>query len=151
MSRTAVKQALKTVLQSVTGIKTVYTNLPRQQPPNAFPSVVITMEKAHEEAVTKGDPGRRWIHYTVTLYIQSIDANPDEIASQQAFEDLLDAIDTALRANKQLTGYTGDGQMLMSAWKYIDTDIFQPQIAGNGQAVTMRAIKTFDVVVEIIG
>lgn len=144
MSRTTIKQSIKTILSGVSGINSVYTNLPRQQA--QFPSVVITMEKAHEEAVTKGDPGRRWIHYTITLYIQSIDANPDEIASQQAFEDLLDAMDVALRANKTL-----GGTVLMSAWKYIDTDIFQPQIAGNGQAITMRAIKTFDVVTEIVG
>lgn len=145
MSRTVVKQALKTVLSGVSGVKAVYTSLPRNQQ-GQFPSIVITLEKTHERAVTMGNPGKRHITYTASLYIQTIDPDPNEQASQQRFDDLLDAIDDALRSNKDL-----GGAVLASAWEYIDTDVLEPQLAGQGMNIILRAIKTFDVKIEIMG
>jgi hypothetical protein len=144
-SRKQIKQALKTVLQGVPGVKSVYTNLPRNQQGMDFPSIVIQIEKSHEKAVSMGNPGRRQTHYTVTLYIQTIDPDPNEQASQERFDDLLDAIDDVLRANKDL-----NGTVLQSAWSYIDTDVLTPQLAGQGMAILMRAIKTFEVTTEIV-
>lgn len=146
MSRQSVKQSLQTVLQSVPGIKTVYTYLPRNQQGMIFPSIVITLEKTNEKVVTMGNPGRRHIDFTVKLYIQSVDPNPVESTSQANFDILLDSIDTTLRSNKDL-----NGTVLKSAWEYIDTDVFTPQLAGQGAAILMRAIKTFDVTIEITG
>lgn len=145
MSRTSIKQSLQTVLQGVSGVKSVYTHLPRNQQGMNFPSIVIMVEKTKEKAVTMGNPGRRRIVYTATLYIQTIDQNPDADASQQAFDDLLDAIDTALRANKDL-----NGTVLASAWEFIDTELFAPQFPGQGTGLLLRAIKDFDVWVEIV-
>lgn len=145
MSRTSIRQSLQSVLATVPGIKTVYTNIPRNQQGMVFPSVVIQFEKSHEKVVTMGNPGRRRITYSVSLYIQTIDSNPDEMVSQQSFEDLLDAIDTTLRSNKDL-----NGTVLASAWTYIDTTVFEPQLAGQGYALILRALKTFDIEVEIV-
>ncbi|UJF36632.1 hypothetical protein [Paenibacillus hexagrammi] len=143
-SRKDIKNAVKAVIGTVPGIKAVYTNMPRQQ--QVFPAVVIAFDKVHEKAATLGNPSRRHITYTVTLYIQSIDANPNEQAAQEEFDDMLDLIDEALRSNKDL-----DGAALKSAYEYIDTDAFEPQIAGQGQALILRAVKTFTVLVEIMG
>lgn len=143
-TRTGIKNAVKLVLETVPGIKAVHTNLPRQQ--KDFPAVVLALEKVHEKSVTMGNPSRRQINYSVTLYIQSIDANPDEQTAQQQFDELLDEIDVALRANKDL-----NGEVLKSAQDHIDTDSFEPQIAGQGLSLILRAVKTFTVTVEIVG
>lgn len=144
MKRLSVKNELKKVLQTVPGIKSVFTNLPREQ--NQFPAIVIALEKVHEKTVTLGNPGRRHINFNVTLYIQSIDPDPNELNAQDRFDNLLDDIDTAIRANKDL-----NGTVLKSAYETIDTQTFEPQIAGKGGGLVLRGIKTFDVLVEIIG
>lgn len=143
MSRTTVKQAIKSVLQNVSGIKTVFTNLPKNQQGIQFPSIVIKLEKTDEETITLGNPARRHINYECTLYIQTIDATPDEQVSQQTFDDLLDNIDAVIRQYKDL-----NGNALRSGLN-ITTDVFDPQLAGQGQAILMRAIKTFNILVEI--
>lgn len=143
-SRKAVKGEIKKLLVTVPGVKSVYTNLPRLQ--NQFPAIVVTIEKQHEKTVTLGFPRRRHIKFNVSLYIQSIDQDPDEVASQERFDDLLDAIDSVLRANPDL-----NGTVLASAQDTIDTETFEPTIAGSGTGLVLRGLKTFDVTLEIMG
>lgn len=143
-TRKAIKLSLKTLLSGVTGVKSVFTYYPREQ--RDFPAIVIALEKTTEKVHTMGNPSRRRIGYNVTLYIQAIDPNPSESVSSDSFDDLLDAIDTALRSDKTL-----GGTVLESAQDYIDTDVMTATTAGQGAAMTYRAIKDFSIVTEIFG
>lgn len=111
-----------------------------------FPSIVVTIGNQAEKVYAMGNPGRRHIRYEVTLFIQTIDPNPNEQASQDSFDDFVDAIDTQLRSDKTL-----GGTVLYSAQDKIDTEVFGPEVAGQGVSILLRAMKTFDVVLEIIG
>ncbi|WP_407310520.1 hypothetical protein [Desulfosporosinus sp. SB140] len=146
MSTKSVKLSIQAILQGVAGVKSVYTYLPRVQQGSLFPSIVITLEKVHEKVASMGNPGRRQIHYVASLYIQTIDPDPNGQALQDRFDDMLDAIDVTLRANKDL-----GGTVLKSAYESIDTDSFLPQEVAGSASMLMRAIKTFDVTVEITG
>ncbi|MCZ8512405.1 hypothetical protein O9H85_08155 [Paenibacillus filicis] len=142
MSRTSIKQSIKNLLVNVPGVTSVYTNQPKLIQDSDCPVITISLDKTHEKGV---NGHRRHQFYTVYLYIQSIDYNPDEMVSEKAFDDLLDAIDNALRSD-----YTLGGTVLQSAWDYIDTEFFPPVATSNSTGICMRAIKTFEIKTEII-
>lgn len=145
MSRRSVKNSLSELLTATPGVLAVYPYMPRSQMGLKFPSIIVTINGSDDEPRAVGSPGRRLIKYHVSLYIQHLDHDPDEQSAQLRFDDMLDSVDAQLRSDKTL-----GGTVLYSAHDSIVTEVFDPQIAGQGISVIYRAMKNFDVCVEIM-
>lgn len=139
--RRQIKDAIKTLVQTATGVAEVYTYNPKLK--INFPVVVVNLRQAEEDrASSPAKQGKKRVEFVAQLEIQSIDTTPDS-SGQLAFDDVLDAIDVALRSD-----YTLGGVALASAIKYIKT-VVAPPVKVNGETVVLGAIKTFDVTVQI--
>jgi hypothetical protein len=141
--RNDIKELVKTAISGVSGIAAVYTHRPKIQ--NQFPAVVIHLPKADETRVSASAPiGKKKVVYTAQLEVFTIDQTPDG-SGQVAFEDILDEIDIALRADPQF-----GGAVLAAGVEYIKTVVAPPQLV-NGQNIAILAVKTFDITVMVTG
>jgi hypothetical protein len=141
--RKSVKDAIKTSLSDVTQLKFIGTFRPKIQ--NEFPACVISLPRADEKRASASAPiGKKRITYTAQLEIFTMDVTNDGSGALD-FDDLLDAVDLALRKDVTL-----GGAVLSSTIEYIRTSVSNPQLV-NGQTVALLAIKQFDVTVEVIG
>ena len=138
--RTTIKTALVNTLKATPGVSMVFPSKPREERAQQFPALYIAIEKTNDTRVF----AKRHITFTVTVYVNVIDPDPNEMAAQQRFDDLLDAIDAQLRSDPTL-----GGAVLHAAEKYIDTVVAEPFLAGNGLSVTLNAAKSFEVYAEI--
>lgn len=100
--------AVQTVLNTVSGIGTVYTYEPLLIAPDVYPYAVIHVQQTHEYRHGLGGAvGKKYVDYTVSARIHTVSHAPeDSVQGQAAFHTLLDAIRAAYRSNQSLGGAT---------------------------------------------
>lgn len=148
MTRRQIKAALKTFLATVTGVKTVYEGMPKKIPQANQPAIVIFTPKASDERVAGyAGIGKRKVTYTGRISVFNIDTEQDATASSLAFDDLIDAIENALRTNPSLdpSGWPN------IAIDYIRTDVAEAkETKDNGNVFRLATIE-FPIVDYVVG
>jgi hypothetical protein len=144
MSRTTVKTAIKTFLLTIPGVKSVFTDRPKQIPQASMPAIVI--EIPNDETTERVMPalgGKAKIEHKVRLSIATISVDQDTQVSGQAFDDLLDAIDTEIRKRPTL----GGPPIFAAGLDYLRTNVAESRLAGAQDGDMFRlAVKEFDVI-----
>ena len=150
--RRDVKAAIAAILQSVTGVSSVYTYSPRITSQVENPRIVVHLSKSKETRISESAPiGKKKIDFTAQLEIYAQDLTPDG-AGQVSFEAVLDDIDVALRQNLTLGNPTINGGILLAAGlESIDTTVAPPMLATGSQTILLLAVKQFDVLVQVTG
>lgn len=145
MTRQDVKVAIANVIQTVTSVKTVMTYRSKLAQQAQLPMVTVLLPRSKETRLTQSAPnGKKIVQFTAQLEIVTVDVSADG-SGQLTFDDVLDAIDAALRANPTL-----NGSVLASTVEFITTAVGEPYLV-NGQTVGLAAIKQFDVSVQVTG
>lgn len=146
MIRQNVKSALQTVLQGVSGVKSVFTTKQKQIQNQQMPAITIYLPQVQEKQLTSPAPlGRRQVDITVLLEILMVDPTSAPETGDATFDNLLDSIDVALRAS-----YNLGGLVLASAIKNLETKTVVPQEVA-GQNIFRVAYKKFDVSLQVVG
>lgn len=143
--RNDVKKAIQTALTGTRGINAIYTRRQKITPQNAYPLVIISLPKSHEIRKSQTAPiGKKHIKFTAQLDVFSVDTTPDG-SGQDAFEDVMDAIDAQLRLDP-----TFAGAVLAAGIEHIDTTLAPPTLV-DGQNIALLCVKQFDVTVQVTG
>lgn len=146
--RRDVKQAVVSILAGVAGITAVYP-YKLKSPSTINPYVEVYVGKSEETRLTQSAPsGFKQVDITVQVLIYERDISNDG-SGQLNFDDLLDAIDVALRQNIQPSATINGGTLLAVALEQITTTSMPPTL--NGQIIQLLALKQFDVLVQVTG
>jgi hypothetical protein len=145
--RSDLKAITKTVVSTARDVKRVYTTLPKEAPGGDI-SVLVRIPDSDESSVTMPRPlGRKKVEYDVHLIVVTVDTKKNTSDGEQAFEDAVDAIIEAIRANPQ-----PDERVLAFGVERIRSHIDDPREVGDKEsALYRRADITFPVVVHVTG
>lgn len=147
MIRQDVKSAIKNTLTGVPGVKSVFIARQKFTGQAQTPVITVYLPEVRESLLSmSGNPAiKRKIELTALLEIIVIDANNQPEIGEAAFDNLLDAVDNALRKD-----FTLGGVVLGAAIKHLETDVAAPQLV-EGQNVFRIALKKFDVTITTTG
>lgn len=146
MTRQNIKNAIKSAITGVPGVKAVFTARQRITPNSQTPVITIYLPDEKEHQVSGPAPiGKRRIELTALLEVIMIDQNAQPEIGEAQFDDILDQIDVKLRQNFNLGGVV-DG----SAIKNLETKVAAPQMI-EGQNIFRVAVKKFDIVLTLTG
>lgn len=146
MIRQDIKNAIQASLQSVTGVKKIFTARQKLTQNQNTPCITIYLPDVKENQQTSGIPqGKRKIELTGLLEVIMIDTNSVPEIGEAAFDNILDEIDAAMRTNFTLQGYVNG-----AAIKNLETHVAAPQLV-EGQNILRIGLKKFDILLQITG
>jgi hypothetical protein len=139
------KDALKTLLSTVPGVKSVWRGMPKNVPQTLQPAVVVFTPKADEDRVTAmAGRGRRKVTYTARLAVIYIDPTPDAEAGSLAYDDLIDAIEKTIRENPM---FVAGSEYPIAGLSFIRTNVEEAKEAGKTDGAVWRMARVeFDIV-----
>lgn len=145
--RSSLKTIVKNVVSTVEAVGHVHTTLPKTAPGGDISVLVWIPDSDETPATMSRGVGRKVIEYTVHLIVVTVDAKKNVAEGEQAFEDAVDAITEAIRANPQ-----PDASILSFGTTRIRARIDDPRTVGDKEsALYRRADISFPVVVHVVG
>jgi hypothetical protein len=144
--RSDLKAIVAGVLATVDSVKHVYKA--RRKVDSVGPNVLITIPDTDEESVTMPRPlGRKKVEYTVRLTIVTVDTVKNVDTGDAAFDDVVDDIIEAIRANPQ-----PDPRILAFGVERIRSRIEDPRFTDDKESNIWRGANiVFPVVVHVVG
>lgn len=147
MARRNVKATVRQFLEgNVEGLRSVYEGVVANNR-GPFPTVVIRLPNEDEQRVSMPAlTGRKSVTTTVRLLVIDVNTEPT-VEAELAFDDLVDRVEAAIRANPTLGVDT-----VLQVGGRIRTRVAEPVLAGQTQGGVYRgATIEFEVLEHVVG